>query len=261
MAIGPAPRHTLVDRMRSRLEAGYWPRVHCMLIVTVATAAACLTSFVLLLLQIHSMAVRYGAAAVAGYATFLCLLYAWVRWKWSRARLNADGTNVVDAVDAVDFALDVASSAGGPVRFGGAGGQSGGGGASALWDSTAKSAASTSGGGSKGGSWGLDLDADDLIWVIVALAAAFAGVAAIGYVIWIAPTLLAELIVNGAIAGKVYHGMRKHEDSFWTSHIFRHTIVSGVVVIVCAILVGYAFNRIAPEARSIGGVWAHLQAR
>ena len=64
------------------------------------------------------------------------------------------------------------------------------------------------------------------------------------------------------MAGKVYHGLRKHEDDFWTSRIFRRTIVSGVV--------GHSvrrrrwatrFNRIAPEARSIGGVWAHMQRK
>jgi hypothetical protein len=58
----------LVDRMRARLEKGYWPRLHCMLIVTVSTAVAFLTSVLLLVLRIHWMAVRYGAAALAGYA-------------------------------------------------------------------------------------------------------------------------------------------------------------------------------------------------
>jgi hypothetical protein len=252
-----APRRTLVDRMRSRLQAGHWPRVHCMLIVTLATAAAFLTSFLLLAVNLQSMAVRYGAAALAGYATFLILLHAWVRWKWSRVRFNGDGEVFDVASHLIDVPVHVVDSA---ARVGGGGGRSGGGGSSGGWGSGDK--ASVSGGGGKGGAgWNLDFDADDLFWVIVAVVAAFAGIAAIGYVIWIAPTLLAELIVNGAIAGKVYHGMRKHEDSFWTSHIFRHTIVSGVVVVVCAILVGYAFNRIAPEARSIGGVWAHLQQK
>jgi hypothetical protein len=249
-----APRKKLVDRMRTRLERGYWPRVHCMLIVTVSTAAAFLTSFLLLVAQVHWMAVRYGAAALAGYATFLFLLHAWVRWKWSRAKLNADGSDVVDVVS--DVPIDVALPDA-PVRFAGAGGRSGGGGASGSWGSPAQTASTSV----KSGGWGLDFDADDLFWVIVAAIAAFAGIAAIGYVIWIAPTLLAEAIVNGAIAGKVYHGMRKHEDDFWTSQIFRHTIVSGIVVILCAVVAGYAFNRIAPEARSIGGVWAHLSAR
>ena len=260
--VADAPRRKLVDRMRTRLETGYWPRVHCMLIVTLSTAAACLTSFTLLLLRVDSMAVRYGAAALAGYATFLFLLHAWVRWKWSRFKANEDGSDIVDvAANTIDLPVDLSLPRGGRV-FSGGGGRSGGAGASQLWGSPAQPVSAVkSGGGGGGGGWGLDFDADDLLWVIVALVAASAGVVAIGYVVWIAPTLLAEAIVNGAIAGKVYHGMRKHEDNFWTSRIFRHTILSGVVVFACAVLVGYAFNRIAPEARSIGGVWASLQEK
>ena len=258
--VADAPRKKLVDRMRARLDAGCWPRVHCMLIVTLATAAACLASFVLLLFHVHWMAVRYGAAAVAGYATFLFLLHAWVRWRWSRVQLNADGSDVIDVVSNVPIDVSLPSL---PERVAGGGGRSGGASASGAWDSAAKSASTSvkSGGGGKGGGTGLDFDGDDLIWVIVAVVAAFAGIIAIGYVIWIAPTLLAEAIVNGAVAGKVYHGLRKQEDDFWTSQIFRRTIVSGVVVIICAVVAGYAFNRIAPEAHSIGGVWAHLQQR
>lgn len=247
--------------MRTRLEAGYWPRVHCMLIVTVSMAAAFLTSFVMLVVHVNWMAVRYGAAALAGYATFLFLLHAWVRWKWSRFKPTDDGSDLVDvAANTIDLPLDLASLPRGAARFAGGGGRSGGGGASGAFGSPVQAAsASVKPGG--GGGWTLDFDGDDLVWVIVAVAAAFAGIVAVGYVIWIAPTLLAEAIVNGAIAGKVYHGLRKHQDDFWTSQSFRHTIVSTIVVIVCASLVGYAFNRIAPEARSIGGVWAHLQAK
>src|SRR5262245_33068498 len=104
-----APRTTaaLVDRMRTRLETDYWRRVHCMRIVTVSMSAAFLTSFVMLVLHVDWMAVRYGAAALAGYATFLLLLHAWVRWKWSRAKLNADGSDVVDVVSNVP--IDVPS--------------------------------------------------------------------------------------------------------------------------------------------------------
>jgi hypothetical protein len=252
----------LVDRMRSRLETGYWPRVHCMLIVTLSTAAAFLVSVLMLAMRVDSMAVRYGAAALAGYATFLGLLHAWVRWKASRFTPNEDGSDLVEAVvNTIDVPLDLPLPRGVPRGLAGGGGRSGGGGASGQWESSpAPMRAAATGGGKGGGSWGLDFDADDLFWVIVALVAAFAGIAAIGYVIWIAPTMLAEAIVSGAIAGKIYGGMRKHEDGFWTSQIVRHTIVSGIVVILCAIAAGYAFNRIAPEARSIGGVWAHLRA-
>jgi len=249
------PQTRLVDRMRARLESGYWPRVHCMLIVSLSAAAAFLTSFVLMRLHVGWMAVRYGAAAIAGYLTFLLLLRAWVRWRWSRAQLNADGSDIVDGV-VNNIDLPMPSLSGSGPSFGGGGGRSGGGGASGSWGSPV-----SSGGGGKGGGGGLDLDGDDLFWIIVVVVAAFGGAIAIGYVIYIAPTLLAEAIVNGAVACKVYHGMQKKDHGFWTEEIFTRTIVSGIVVIVCAIAAGYAFNRIAPEAVSIGGVFAHLGLR
>jgi cytochrome b subunit of formate dehydrogenase len=249
------PQKRLVDRMRARLESGYWPRVHCMFIVGLSTAAAFLTSFVLMFAHVRWMAVRYGVAAIAGYATFLCLLSAWVRWRWSRAQLNASGDDIMDVGNNLDIPVPSFSGSGGSgPGFVGGGGRSGGGGASGSWGSPVSS---SGGGGGKGGG-GLDLDGDDLFWLIVVVVAAFGGAIAIGYVIYIAPTLLAEAIVNGAVAGKVYHGMQKQDHEFWTEEIFTRTILSGVVVIVCATVAGYAFNKIAPEAISIGGVFAHL---
>jgi hypothetical protein len=249
------PQKRLVDRMRARLESGSWPRVHCMFIVGLSTAAAFLTSFVLMRLHVHWMAIRYGVAATVGYATFLLLLQTWVRWRWSRMQLNPSGDDIIDAGSNLNIPIPSFSGDGGSgPSFAGGGGRSGGGGASGSWGSPATSASS---GGGKGGG-GLDLDGDDLFWVIVAVVAAFGGAIAIGYVIWIAPTLLAEAVVNGAVAGKVYHGMQKKDHEFWTEEIFKRTIVSGLVVIVCAIVAGYAFNKIAPEAASIGGVLAHL---
>jgi len=251
----------LVERMRARLEAGYWPRVHCMLLVSLSAAAAFLTSVLLMVLQIRWMAVRYGVAAVAGYATFLFLLRTWVRWKWSRASFASDSDGGIDPGDLIgNVDIPMPSLPHGAANFASGGGRSGGGGASGVWDSAVKSVSpAKGGGGGKGGGWGLDLDGDDLFWVIVAVVAAFGGAVAIGYVIYIAPTLLAEAIVNGAVAGKVYHGMQKRDHEFWTEQIFKRTIVSGAIVIVCAVVAGYAFNRIAPEAVSIGGVWAHLR--
>jgi hypothetical protein len=251
----PDPQKRLVDRMRSRLESGYWPRVHCLLIVSLSAAAAFLVSYALVRLHVRWMAVRYGVAALAGYLTFLFLLRAWVRWRWSRVQLNADGNDFVDgAVNNLDVPMpSFSGGGGGGPSFAGGGGRSGGGGASGSWGASAPSS-----GGGKAGGGGLDLDGDDLFWIIVVVVAAFGGAIAIGYVIYIAPTLLAEAIVNGAVAGKVYHGMQKQDHEFWTEQIFKRTIVSGVAVIVCAIAAGYAFNRIAPEAVSIGGVLAHL---
>jgi hypothetical protein len=257
-AVTPDRQKRLVDRMRTRLEKGYWPRLHCMLIVGLASAAAFLTSFLLMHMRVSAMAIRYGAAAIVGYGAFLLLLHAWVRWRWSRLQLNPDGSDIIDVGSNLDVPMPSFSGGGSGPGFSGGGGRSGGGGASGSWGSPSSSSSS---GGGKGGGGGLDLGGDDLFWVIVAVAAACGGAIAIGYVIYIAPTLIAEAAVNGAVAGKVYHGMQKRDHEWWTEEIVKRTIVSGIVVIVCATVAGYAFNRIAPEAVSVGGVFAHLGLR
>jgi hypothetical protein len=65
---------SLSNRVRDRLEHGSWPRVHAMLIVSLSSAAAFLASVLLITSGVQSMAVRYGLAAIAGYAVFLLLI-------------------------------------------------------------------------------------------------------------------------------------------------------------------------------------------
>jgi hypothetical protein len=248
--------------MRRRLETGHWPRVHCVLLVALASAAAFLLSVVLLRLQVHSLAIRYGVAAAAGYAAFVLLIRAWVRWKWSRLAKDLTNKVVDSAIDVPLQSLPSPSAETSTSIF--TGGRSGGAGASANWSAPRAVVApsgSPSSGVSKGSGFSLDFDADDLIWVLLALAAAFAGFLAVAYVIYVAPTLLAEAAVNAAIAGKVYRGMRKRESQHWTTQVLRRTAVSAIVLILSATAAGYALQRIAPEARSIGGVWTHLTER
>jgi uncharacterized membrane protein len=253
--------NTLVDRMRARLEAGYWPRVHCLLIVSLSSAAAFLLSATLLAVRVDSMAVRYGLAALGGYATFLVLIHAWVQWKWSRLVPDADvdvgqlpGPGILPwpSSPRVSDASTLFS-----------GGRSGGGGASMSVDGQGTSSVSVvphsgGAGGGKGSGVSLDLDGDDLFWLLVALAAAFAGFLAIAYVIYVAPTLLAEAAVNGAVAGRVYHGLQKRESQHWTTDIVRRTGVAAAILVISVSAAGYALRRVAPEARSIGGVWHHI---
>ena len=245
----------IVERVRQRLEAGYWPRLHCLLLVSLATAGAFLLSVLLLALGVHSMAARYGFAALGGYCGFVLLIRAWVRWKWSRLDFTSDSRfGVSDVVSDIPIQLPSRGGTAAGRLF--TGGRSGGGGASASWGSGTHAATSSGGSGIS-----LDLDADDLVWLLVALLAAVAGFAAIAYVIWIAPALLAEVAVNAAVAGKVYHGMRKREPHHWTTDLFRRTALAALVIVASATAAGYAFQRIAPDARSIGGVWRHFSSR
>lgn len=244
-----------VQAMRDHLDAHSWPRLNCLLMVAVSTGAAFLASVLLLVSNLDSMALRYGIAALAGYLTFLTLVRAWVRWK-SRQVKEPD----FDVIDAVTNGLDLPlpRSSGGsiePPAF--AGGRSGGGGASMAFGSPAPPPPAAPAARSSSGI-SLDLDADDVVWILVVLLAAFAGFAAIGYVIYLAPTLLAEAMVDVMIAGGIYRRLRRHDSDHWTGHVLKRTAIPAAIVIVSAVAAGDALQRIAPEARSIGGVWVSL---
>lgn len=248
--------------MRARLDAGSWARLHCLLIVMLSGGAACLVSFALLTLHLHSMAWRYGLAGLAGYGAFLLLIRGWMRWKGSRL-VPDSGVDLSDLVGSGDLPLPLPLPS--PGRAANVatnvfrGGRSGGGGASTAWDTPHASVVSVSGtSGGKSGGLSLDLDGDDLFWLLVALAALFAGVIAIAYVIWAAPTLLGEAAVNAAVAGKVYHGLQRRDSSHWTTDVVKRTAIPATILVLSATLAGHALQRVAPEARSIGGVWHHL---
>ena len=117
------------------------------------------------------------------------------------------------------------------------------------------------GGGGKGGGFSLDIDGDDLFWLIVVLAAACAGVAAVSYVVWVAPSFLGDAAVNAAVAGKVYHGMQRRDSSHWTEDQFKRTVLPALIVAASAAAAGYAFSHLAPEAVTVGAVWQHLAGK
>jgi hypothetical protein len=291
----------VADRIRAHLDSRSWQRFHCALIVTVAGAAAFVASRLLLRLALRSMTWRYALAALAGYGAFLLMIRLWVVWKASRLdRDDRDAGDNRDDRDAGDrdagnvrdapiarvrgrsrkgsfsigdlFDGDISL----PTRGGGRaaqaamnafrGGQSGGGGASMSFESPPHvpvSVGNVSGhvGGGKGGGFSLDIDGDDLFWLIVALTAACAGVAAVSYVVWVAPSFLGDAAVNAAVAGKVYHGMQRRDSSHWTEDQFRRTVLPAVIVVASASAVGYAFSHLAPEAVTIGAVWQHLAGK
>ena len=247
----------LVDRLRKRLEAREWTRVHVCLLVGLSAGVAFLASVAMLALHVHSMAWRYGIAALAGYGTFLLLLHGWVAWKRSQFMPDT-GLDLTDLPLPDDIPLPSLRGGGNVAARAFSGGRSGGAGASASFDSNTVSTV-TSSTSKSGGGFSLDLDGDDLFWLIVALVAAFAGAAAVAYVIYIAPTLMAEAAVNAAVAGKVYHGLRRRESPHWTRDMLRRTGIPAGILVASVAVAGYALQRVAPEARSIGGVWYHLR--
>jgi hypothetical protein len=141
------------------------------------------------------------------------------------------------------------------------GGRSGGGGGGARWSGDVRAVADArgsarTGGGSSG--WSFDLDADDAVWLVVVAVLVCGGLIAVGYVIAIAPALLAEVTLDAALVTTVYRRLRPRDMQHWSVGVVRRTWLPAVVVVLCLAGAGYALQRVAPDARSIGGVIAEL---
>ncbi len=233
---GPRYRAQEVAQSRGRLERVGWPRLQMAGIVTVTGAAGLLASFLLLEGGVESMLLRYPLAVIIAYAVFLLLMWIWTR-------LGADAT-----VDAADAYLSTRGSSSGAGEWAGAGGGSGGGGSSASWtpSSDVAPAADAS---------ALDAVDSDAVLPLMALlvlaAVAAACVIAAGWVVWTAPVLMAELLVDGAIAAGLYKRMRNVQAQGWWWLCVRHTFWPLVGVLAFFVALGGVADHLAPEANTL----------
>jgi hypothetical protein len=243
-------RHELIARMAHDLGRDIAPRLQLLTIMLLAGGAAFLASVLLLWSPaeaFEAMALRYGVAALSGYLAFIGLIRLWISLHRPAKDDSGPGLDVLDAVDPADFLPTGRTVDEPPPMFGG--GRGGGGGASSQW--SAIGGRQNSG---PGGSWGIDLDLDGVFWLIIAAACAAAGLIAIGYVIYMAPVLLAEVALDAAIISVLYRRLRRDEQGYWLTTVLRRTWVPAAVLVVFAFLTGFALQQAAPQARSIGGV-------
>jgi hypothetical protein len=245
------PRAELVARLARELECYTSPRLQLLFILIAAGGAGFLASVLLLWSPAQTfelMAPRYAVAALCGYLTFILLIRVWIALHRPPADdvhldFDVDPLEVLDAI--VPRPSDPSSSDSAPLF---SGGRSGGAGGSRQWLGQGPSD------GASGRSWGLDFDLDEGIWLLVAAAAALAGLTAIGYVIYMAPVLLAEVALDAAIISVLYRRLRHDEQAYWLTTVLRHTWAPALVLVVFAFFAGFALQQAAPEARSIGAV-------
>ena len=220
-------RSLAVNRQRRALEKLASPRLSMCLIAALTAAAGFFASWLLLRLGLYAMWARYPLAVALAYAVFLFLLWCWLR-------LQSSDTDAADAAEVADIGSDMADVA-----------YASGSGGSNLADA--------------GG--GVDLpDIDDgegaLIGiVIVALIALGTALLAAFSIISIAPVLLAELLVDAALAAGLYRHVRKLDrDRHWLGTALRHTAWRFGAVAVLAALAGLLLVWLAPGAVSLGDV-------
>jgi hypothetical protein len=258
-----ASREELVAKAKERLLRHGLPRLQMSLILALTGAAGFFTSFVLLQVGLDAMAVRYPIAVLVAYAVFLLLLQIWLK-------LQRDGWEG-DGLDLLEVPLSSGGSGGGPGGggFTGGGGRFGGGGASSSYESPASAVRmplkSSGGGGGGGGSskgsgggfsFSLDLDDGGFLVVIAIAAIAVAAFGAAIYLIWSAPILLAEVLVDGLIMTGLYRRLKRTEDpDHWMVGAVRRTWIPALVVVILFSFAGWLLQRAVPDARSIGGAW------
>jgi hypothetical protein len=228
--------------------------------VLVAAVSGLLTSFVALHLGLSRMAVRYPLAVAVAYLVFLGYLWIWLRTHGLRIRSEARSSTLdispldLDVVQ-FPFRLDPSATFEG---FGHGGGFSGGGGG-AEWGGTAAEApahvVTVARVGKKAGS-GASIDFDDGAWVLlVAGVAAALVVGAAIYVVYIAPVLFAEILLDAALAGGLYRRLRAVDGRSWWQSAIRRTIIPAAASALIVSIAGGFMQAVYPGASSIGMVW------
>jgi hypothetical protein len=261
-------RERLIQKTKERLLRHGLPRLQMSILLALTGASGFLTSYILLKSGVDSMALRYPVAVMVAYGVFLLLLRVWLAIQkddWD------DVADFVDAGDLAELAVDGATSVGRGAGegFAGGGGSFGGGGTSTSFQAPpaplasyaqqapaavrSASAGGKSGGGS-GFSFDFDLDEPAALLVLVALAVlAVAVLGAAFYVLWTAPVLLAEVLVDGLLLTGLYRRLRKTEEpGHWVFAAIRRTWIPAVIVALLFSFAGYLLQEAAPEARSIG---------
>jgi hypothetical protein len=239
------------------------------LILLATGCAGFLTSFALLREGLALMWLRYPLAILSAYAVFLLLLRLWLAAQSRRKDWPDVDLPNVDLTGA-DLS-DVVGRGGGThgFGFGGAGDFAGGGAGGAVDGATQAAGFAPSGGGTTGASGGgfldsinlnIDLDFDDegcaVVLALAALALAIlAGLVVSFYVVWAAPALLAEILIDGLLVAGLYKRVKTAERRHWLRAAVRRTALPVVLTAVSFTAAGYLMQHAAPEARSVGEFW------
>jgi len=259
MSGGSKAREKIIALTKRKLS-GEYPRVQISFILLATAFSGFFASVFFLKIGVISMAIRYFLAVCLSYVIFLFILRIWL-WLQKREREDLDIDVNLEGVDLSGISLasqsDVSTEADFEFRGGGDFSGAGVGGSWTEGDPTPKSFgivsatnAQTSG---SGGSSIPDLgDGDDLIWIILVVVALAVALIAVFYVIYIAPALLAEILVDGVLVTGIYRRVRKLERKLWLTTAIKKTILPAIIIALCFGIAGFAMQQSAPEARSIG---------
>ena len=254
------PKKNIRDRLISwQQHRLFMPRFQMILILSLTGSVGFLASFLLLHIGVDQMWMRYPLAILSAYVAFLLLLRLWLALYLSSGTLDlgvkldspAQSNSVLN--EGFDLPADVGSGSTSAFStnfsFGG-GGDFGGAGAGGSWGDSVSSSSSSSG----------DNSNSDFGLVILAVVVLIGGIMASLYIIYIAPVLLAEMLVDGILVRGLYKRVGHIERKHWLQTAIRKTMLPALLCIVLFGTAGFILQIAVPDAKSIGEVWHELRA-
>ena len=232
-------RERRIEVMKGRLLQESMPRIQMSLILLFTGLAGFLASFFLLQLDVSRMWIRYPIAILIAYGVFLLLLRLWL-WIYGRD-MDVD----LDP-DLAEVVLDLTSGGSAPseVSHFNAGadiGHSHAGGSSSWWSG-----------------FNFDLDLEEGWFLVIAVIVLIGALIASLYIIYIAPLLLAEILIDGVLLVGLYKRVKHIDQRHWLRAAVRRTVIPVLLIAMFFSIAGFAMQRIAPEAHSIGGFWKNI---
>lgn len=244
-AARPFTRAMAVQSMRARLLREGFPRIQMFILVSLTGLAGFAASAGMLAAGIDTMALRYMLAMGVAYIAFLLLLCLWLHTR---------------AADYIDLPLQAATDGGahgpglraaGEEGFTGGGGSFDGGGASGNVDfGTSESAIDAIAEKPLEVIAQADEGAIPLAVILLALGIALSSL----FVVWSAPILFAEILVDALLAAGLYRRLRVLDPRHWMLAALKRTLIPFVLTTLVVAGAGWGMQAYAPEARSLGEV-------
>jgi len=240
-------RSAEIQKIRRDLERDSFPRLQMFLLVAITGTAGFVASSLLLSNGLLEIWLRYLASFGVAYLVFLTLLWLWLR---TRGEDWNDFPNISDV-----GSPSGSHSTGG--SFTGNGGDFGGGGASGSFDAPAdihNGAVDV-----VGDALGSAAEAEEFAIPLVVLI--FIGVLFVSsfFMIYSAPVLFAELLVDGVLSASLYRKLRGLETRHWLETAIRRTFWPFAMTAIMVSATGWAMSRYAPEAHTLGEVILHAK--